>query len=84
MVRIAVDGTAHATGVVGQNTTDCAHRGGPGVCANHVAVAAQHCLRITEDNPRARPQALAAVEDPHATEMGFEIHQYVIGDGLAV
>ena len=47
-------------------------------------MAAQHCLCITEDDPRARPQALAAVEDPHAAEMGFEIHQDVISDGLTV
>jgi len=40
-------------------------------------------LHVPDLESRITP-GLAAVEDPHAAEMGFEIHQDVISDGLTV
>ena len=84
VVGVALQGAAHAAGVVGDDPADRGHVGGGGVRPQPPPDAPQHGIGLTQDRSGASPQPGSAVLDHHAGPVPPDVDEDVVGLRLPV
>ena len=84
VVGVALQGAAHAAGVVGDDPADRGHVGGGGVGPQAPPEGPQDGIGLTQDRSGAGPQPGSAVLDCHAGPVPPDVDEDVVGLRLPV
>ena len=84
VVGVALQGAAHAAGVVGDDPADRGHVGGGGIGPQAPPDAPQDGIGLTQDRSGAGPQPGSAVLDHHAAPVPPDVNEDVVGLRLPV
>ena len=84
VVGVALQGAAHAAGVIGDDSADRGHVGGGGVRPQPPPGAPQDGIGLAQDRSGAGPQPGSAVLDHHAGPVPPDVDEDVVGLRLPV
>ena len=83
VVGVVHDAAAHARGVVGQDPTHHRRIDGGGIGPQAVAQGSEDAVQVASHDARLRPHPPPPVEDAARAPVGSQLHEDVVGHGLA-